>query len=145
MYPKRHRDAAPKCGSPPPHRIGATRSGHVDKGVGPPNSNVTMYHPISNRIQWPHHTVGSATISPPLTQCAQHNRSTIGFHPNLCRTQYLPPKLLLLSPPTGTHIENTRPRHTHRAVPRPHTSSIGRTHECTVVHGAGPGPLDNNT
>ena len=115
------------------------------EGVGWPTSNGQTCHPISKCIRWPHHTVGSTTISPPLPQCMQRNSATSRFFPNLLRVQSLLPNVLLQSPTTGTHICNPWPRRSHRAIPAHHTSSIGRTHKRTSVRNTGPGPPDNGT
>ena len=83
--------------------------------MGPTTYNGPTRHPGGERIRLYQHSAIPATINPPLPQCAQRNRATIGLCPDLHRAQYLPPNFLLPIPPPGPHIGNTRPGCSHRA------------------------------
>ena len=102
-------------------------------------------HPGGERGQRPHHTISTASIHPPLPQCAQHNGATSVLSPDLQWSQSLPTKFLLPIPHTESHIFNPRPGLSHMDVSSPHTSSIIRTSKYIAVRDAGPFPLVNST
>ena len=82
--PERYRGTDPKWVIRPSYCSRAMWIWQGDKGRVP-NFNGPKCHSGSKCIGRPHHTVGTATISPLLPQYAQHKRATSGLRPDLRR------------------------------------------------------------